>query len=573
MWSLLALLCAAAQAQDAAVDRDIELFRPSADTEGYFAVPSASTLGHLQLGLSLWTHYATDPLVIEVDGERVAADPANASGDEGDGLVDDRLGMNVQVGMGFTRWTSLVLDLPLVAYQDGLRAEALTNAEAAGTALGGGLGDLRITPKAIALHDDDAPVGLAIQLPVRVPTGADGAFAGDGGLGVAPQLVLERANKPVRSREYTRRAAATLGYEVRPTARIRDLRLGNSLIYGAAFALHPAPPVELLAEVHGTVGGPDLAQNPAELLAGARFFAGELVSVRLAGGGGLLPGVGAPDWRVAAGVSVAPNFDPNARDADDDGVSDGLDRCIKEPEDKDKFKDADGCPDPDNDADTIPDVKDACPDDPEDNDGYRDTDGCADNDNDSDQILDNDDRCPFDPESYNGVQDTDGCPDADKPKDTDGDRYTDDIDRCPYDAEDYDQDRDEDGCPDEGRVQVGKDRIQITEVIFFDTGKATIQERSNSLIDELAAVIVAHPELTKIRIEGHTDDVGNDAGNLKLSDARARSVRDALVARGVDVARLDARGFGEMYPLVPNSSEEARAQNRRVEFVIVSTKN
>jgi flagellar motor protein MotB len=191
----------------------------------------------------------------------------------------------------------------------------------------------------------------------------------------------------------------------------------------------------------------------------------------------------------------------HARDADDDGVSDGLDRCIKEPEDKDKFKDADGCPDPDNDADTIPDVKDACPDDPEDNDGYRDTDGCADNDNDSDQILDNDDRCPFDPESYNGVQDTDGCPDADKPKDTDGDRYTDDIDRCPYDAEDFDQDRDEDGCPDEGRVQVGKDRIQITEVIFFDTGKATIQERSNSLIDELAAVIVAHPELTKIRIE------------------------------------------------------------------------
>lgn len=170
------------------------------------------------------------------------------------------------------------------------------------------------------------------------------------------------------------------------------------------------------------------------------------------------------------------------------------------------------------------------------------------------------------------MQDTDGCPDQ-ATKDTDGDRYTDDIDRCPYDAEDYDGDQDQDGCPDEGRVQVGKDRIKISEVIYFDTGKDSIQERSNSLLDELARVIVAHTELTKIRIEGHTDDVGNDTGNLKLSDARARAVRAALIARGVDGARLDARGFGEMYPLVPNSSEEARAQNRRVEFVIVDSQN
>jgi outer membrane protein OmpA-like peptidoglycan-associated protein len=205
---------------------------------------------------------------------------------------------------------------------------------------------------------------------------------------------------------------------------------------------------------------------------------------------------------------------------------------------------------------------------PEDDDQFMDNDGCPEEDNDKDGVKDPDDRCMNDPETQNAYMDEDGCPD-DVDKDSDGDRYADSIDRCPYDAEDYDGDKDEDGCPDEGRVVVGKDKIKINDVIYFDTGKDSIQARSDDLLSELAAVIVAHPELKKLRIEGHTDDVGNDALNLKLSDKRARSVMSALVSRGVEASRLDARGFGEMYPLAPNTSEEGRSQNRRVEFVIV----
>ena len=99
--------------------------------------------------------------------------------------------------------------------------------------------------------------------------------------------------------------------------------------------------------------------------------------------------------------------------------------------------------------------------------------------------------------------------------DTDGDGYNDDVGRCPYDAEDFDGEEDEDGCPDK-RVVIEKNFIKIKEKIC-EFGKAVIQERSFSLIDEIAETIVANPQLKKIRIEGHTDSVGSDMANLKLS--------------------------------------------------------
>jgi outer membrane protein OmpA-like peptidoglycan-associated protein len=270
-------------------------------------------------------------------------------------------------------------------------------------------------------------------------------------------------------------------------------------------------------------------------------------------------------------------------------------------EDRDGFKDEDGCPENDNDKDQITDDKDKCPNDPEDDDGYNDEDGCPEPDNDADGIPDMNDHCPVDPESMNGHADMDGCPDEAPTGNSDGDAFMDDVDRCPYDAEDVDgysdedgcpepdndndgiadkMDRcpnqreiingvdDEDGCPEDQRVVVEKDKIRITEVIYFDTGKATIQSRSHSLLDEIASTIQANPNIKKIRIEGHTDAQGNDLANLKLSQARAESVRSYLISKGVAAGRLDARGFGESYPITSNDTEAGRSQNRRVEFMI-----
>ena len=131
-------------------------------------------------------------------------------------------------------------------------------------------------------------------------------------------------------------------------------------------------------------------------------------------------------------------------DSDGDGVMNPDDACPDEPEDKDSYKDSDGCPDLDNDGDLIPDEMDRCPLEPEDRDSYEDKDGCPDPDNDGDGVVDVQDHCPNDAEDKDGYEDDDGCPEMDN----DGDGLVDQVDRCPLEAEDKDGWEDHDGCAD-----------------------------------------------------------------------------------------------------------------------------
>ncbi len=117
-------------------------------------------------------------------------------------------------------------------------------------------------------------------------------------------------------------------------------------------------------------------------------------------------------------------------------------------------------------------------------------------------------------------------------------------------------------------VKVAEGAIEIGENVYFDSGAATIQERSNPLLDEIARVLGEHPELLRISIEGHTDASGNASDNLKLSQERAQAVMDYLVAKGVEAKRLRAKGFGQSKPIADNETDEGKAANRRVEFII-----
>jgi OmpA-OmpF porin, OOP family len=109
-------------------------------------------------------------------------------------------------------------------------------------------------------------------------------------------------------------------------------------------------------------------------------------------------------------------------------------------------------------------------------------------------------------------------------------------------------------------------------VVHFEYNKAAIQKRSFKLLDEVARVINAHPELQHIRIEGHTDDKGNEAYNKKLSQDRAEAVQRYLTQKGVAEGRLEAVGFGEENPIAENNTDAGRSKNRRVEFKIVDPK-
>jgi OOP family OmpA-OmpF porin len=111
-------------------------------------------------------------------------------------------------------------------------------------------------------------------------------------------------------------------------------------------------------------------------------------------------------------------------------------------------------------------------------------------------------------------------------------------------------------------------RINIPGNIVYDTAKATIKPESEPTLTQLNQFLVDNPQVTKLRIEGHTDSDGDDDVNMKLSGARAKAVAAWLVAKGISADRLLAVGFGEEKPLVPNTTKENKEQNRRTEFHI-----
>ncbi|HEX3774334.1 MAG TPA: OmpA family protein [Polyangiaceae bacterium] len=117
---------------------------------------------------------------------------------------------------------------------------------------------------------------------------------------------------------------------------------------------------------------------------------------------------------------------------------------------------------------------------------------------------------------------------------------------------------------------ISGDKVSIPGEIEFDTGKATFKAGggSEAVIEQLKKFLDENPKVTKLRIEGHTDNVGGAEANLMLSGQRALTVKNAAIAKGVAKDRLIAVGFGQNKPLADNTTEEGRAKNRRTEFRI-----
>lgn len=122
---------------------------------------------------------------------------------------------------------------------------------------------------------------------------------------------------------------------------------------------------------------------------------------------------------------------------------------------------------------------------------------------------------------------------------------------------------------DDRGISVVDQQLQVPGRIYFELGSVKLSPRSNDLLDDLAAYLAAYPEIRRLSIEGHTDDVGDAAANQRLSEGRALSVLEALVARGIAADRLESVGFGQEQPRVANDSASNRALNRRVEFRVV----
>jgi outer membrane protein OmpA-like peptidoglycan-associated protein len=192
----------------------------------------------------------------------------------------------------------------------------------------------------------------------------------------------------------------------------------------------------------------------------------------------------------------------------------------------------------------------------EDFDQFIDEDGCPDLDNDNDSLTDDVDGCP----NEAGPIENKGCPDTDR----DGDGVVDRLDNCP----DEKGSPDNFGCVQKQLVQITGTKLVIVDSVIFATAKAKIRRRSFRLLNNVADVIKAHPEINTVIVEGHTDDRGGDEYNLDLSTRRATAVVAYLVKRGVSAERLLPKGFGEANPVDSNKSKKGRLNNRRVEFTI-----
>ncbi|MCB9571896.1 MAG: tandem-95 repeat protein [Kofleriaceae bacterium] len=586
----------------------VERFRLSTDRDGLLDVEWAESPGRWAFDLGLWAGYANDPLVIyrdDADREVLGA------------LVGDRIGGDLVGSLGITDWLAIGLDVPLILYQG---RDAANPAAPMGLApiSSFGLGDLRLSPKLVVLRQARAGVSVAIIPAFTAPSSTqDDAYFGDTGATFAPEVAVSRTFGAVR-------ASANLGLRLRGASQVANLVVDDELFARAGVGYRFASrPLELDATMSAATALADpLAvsnQDHLELLAGGSYQVSAPIQAFTGAGVGLDHGFGTPDWRVVAGLRFGRAAAHGPGDRDHDGLRDADDACPTQPEDRDGFQDEDGCPDPDNDGDGVLDVDDGAPMDPEDRDGWQDADGVPDPDNDGDGVLDADDGCPDEV----GVVDNQGCPWGDG----DADGLTDDVDRCPAEAEDADGFADDDGCPDPDNdedgvldrvdacpdepgpaanqgcpdtdrdgdgvvdrldncpdekgtaknqgcadkqlVKITDQKLEILDTVYFKTDKDIIEKRSYKLLDNLARVIVAQGQL-RIRVEGHTDNVGDDAYNKDLSQRRAEAVMRYLTSHGVDADRLEAIGYGEERPIASNKTKKGRASNRRVEFVIIS---
>ncbi len=239
---------------------------------------------------------------------------------------------------------------------------------------------------------------------------------------------------------------------------------------------------------------------------------------------------------------------PLMQDTDNDGLADSEDNCITEPGRRETF----GCPDADRDG--VADKQDACPEIK----GSKAARGCPDKDGDG--VRDDKDECP---DVYGN--NAGGCPDAEP---------------VPPSAPPIDQPLPEhttkvapvEGGDDNARWKNEFEKVKTAaSQVQFNSGTAYIHPQSYAALDTLVNVLRNEP-LLQVDIEGHTDNVGSENGNLLLSQQRADACKNYLLQKGISADRISAIGYGQMNPIADNQTAEGRKINRRTEFLLVFPK-
>jgi outer membrane protein OmpA-like peptidoglycan-associated protein len=546
---------ASGQQQGYAVDR----FDPSERGSGWFVLDSLDLRGAFRPAIGVVGEYAYRPLVFY-----------DAAGNVVSSLVRDQLFVHLGMSLVVADRLRFGLDAPVALFQDG-SGNVLSGASYPAPT-SASAGDFRIGADVRLVGTYGDPITIALGVQGYMPTGSRDQYTGDGAVRVQPHLLAAGE-------------AGAFAYAVRVAFEYRSLdgafgttQLGSEVPFGASAGLRLAQRRLLIGpEVFGSTvvtssEGPLRKQNtPLEAMFGAHWAIAEHWSIGAGAGGGLTRGYGSPTFRAMVSLEWVLPFEtrpppvqpaPQRLDRDRDGIFDDEDACPDVPGVRTDDPKTNGCP-ADRDGDGVPDADDACPDTPGVKTSDPKTNGCP-PDRDKDGILDAKDACPDVPGINTDDPKTNGCP-PDPDRDKDG--IPNAVDACPDEPGSPDPDPKKNGCP---KAFVQGSQIKILDQVKFKTGSAQILpgKDSQDVLDAVLAVLQKHAEIAKVRVEGHTDNVGTPAFNKKLSEDRAASVVRWLVAHGVDASRLTSAGFGLERPLASNETPDGRRENRRVEFHI-----
>lgn len=484
-------------------------------------------------------------------------------------VVQDQVALIPYAAYGLLPDLELAASWLVVPYE-GLQATYRAGQFVRRDAVAAGVGDVWLQGKYTLLHQGTGWVNLAVLLAVRVPV-FSGHYFSDGDFGFNPEVLLSRSLGSFL-------LAGELGVVLRKPVQVDSLTLGQQLRWhagvGYRFDALQLPQAELHAELFGLTNLGSSGQTPAEWYVGARYRVGDFV-ISAGGGRGMTSGYGAPVARGLAAVAWAPQVALMAppvlspTDSDHDGILDAHDSCADEPEDYLAPEPADGCEHiSDRDGDGVADEDDPCPDQAKDPNSP--TEGCpaagVETDTDGDGIADAVDKCPQEPEDKPGP-DADGCPDGDQDKDG----IPDSLDQCPEKAEVINGILDEDGCPDEGEpelVEMHAETIDLKGSVFFGVGSDDLLRRAYRVLDQLAALLRNHRSV-RIRVVGYTDASGSARVNMRLSKARAESVRHYLINKGINPERIETAAKGGSGKYGSNDDARGRALNRRVIITVI----
>ncbi|HEY6910391.1 MAG TPA: OmpA family protein [Myxococcales bacterium] len=498
-------------------EANVSNFKPASGADGIVATEGARP----------WESNSVKPLDLKLlfdYGRNPVTRPGGA-------LVEYRAGMWLSAELHLIEPLTVAVQVPFTLQERGILA--MQPAANQGFSTGGGIGDVRVTPRIGILRQERAWLDLAFQASLDLPTSSDNLLTTWDEPSVEGLFALGHRFYVGESDAALLVLGNVFGFTA-PDRTIDGKQIGAG--YGGRFgtALETGRTDLVPARIFGEIEAKTMPRStfddgytPAEWRGGATWCFGPGVSFDVAAGTGINHAPGAPDWRVVSGLAYGSNSCGFAQDK----------RLLRE-------RAAEAARAEKNAADEAARLA-----------ALR----AAEEKAAADKAAA--DKAAADKAAAERL--------ALQARDSDGDGIPDAEDNCPNVAGTVENH----GCPAEQKQQVviTGTTLEILDRVHFATGKAKIEKRSFGLLDQVASVLNSHPEMGKVEVQGHTDDRGKVTTNMTLSQARADAVTRYLVGKGIAPDRLRAKGYGPHQPVDKNETPAGREANRRVQFKVLGS--